>query len=87
MVKKTEIITDLEKKSVTVAYCAGTEQFGRRSTWNFSGQGTFFGNQCISINICLTTHKNVASQGKFLEFWLLDTLKIEKLKLNDKLNI
>ena len=44
-------------------------------------------NQCISINICLTTHKNVASQVKMLEFWLLDTLKIEKLKLNKKLNL
>ena len=44
-------------------------------------------NQCISINICLIRHKNVASQGKILEFWLLDTLKIEKLKLNEKLNL
>ena len=44
-------------------------------------------NQCISINICLATHKNVASQVKMLEFWLLDTLKIEKLKLNEKLNL
>ena len=37
-------------------------------------------NQCISMIICLTTHENVASQGKILEFRLLDTLKIEKLK-------
>ena len=44
-------------------------------------------NQCISINICLIRHKNVTSQGNILEFWLLDTLKIEKLKLNEKLNL
>ena len=37
-------------------------------------------NQCISIIICLTSHENVASQGKILEFRPLDTLKIEKLK-------
>ena len=52
----------------------------------FHGRGVFW-NQCISINICLTTHKNVALQGKNLEFRLQDTLKIEKQKLNEKLNL
>ena len=44
-------------------------------------------NQRISKNICLTMHKYVTSQGKSLEFWLLDTLTIEKLKLNEKVNL
>ena len=65
MVKKIGIITDIEKNAVTVAYCASTEEFGRRSTRNFPGQ-EFFWNQCISINTCLTTHKNVASQKRGL---------------------
>ena len=43
MVKKIGIITDIEKNAVTVAYCASTEEFGRRSTRNFPGQESFFG--------------------------------------------
>ena len=76
MVKKTGIITDLEKNTGTVAYCASTAEFSKRSTKNFLGKGSFFWNQCISINICLTTHKNEALQGKISEFLLLDILKI-----------
>ena len=43
MVKKTGIITDLEKNKGTVAYCASTAEFSKRSTKNFSGKGSFFG--------------------------------------------
>ena len=42
MVKKTETITDLEKNTVTVAYCGITDKF-EGSTKNFSGKGSFFG--------------------------------------------
>ena len=49
MVKKTEIITDIEKNAVTVAYCASTEQFSWRSTRKFSRQGSFFGISAIGV--------------------------------------
>ena len=48
MVKKTEIITDLGKNAVTVVYCANTEEFGKQSTRNFSGQGMFL--ESINFN-------------------------------------
>ena len=41
MVKKTEIITYLEKNTVTVAYCASTDEFSRRSTKIFQGREVF----------------------------------------------
>lgn len=42
VVKKTESSTNLEKNTVTVAYCANTEEFSRRSTKDFSGQRISF---------------------------------------------
>ena len=42
-VKKTGIITDLEKNAVTVAHCSSTNQFSRWSNSNFPGHESFFG--------------------------------------------
>ena len=68
MVKKIEIITDLERSTVTVAYCASTEKFSERSTNKFSGQGIFFGISAFRYIFVLQRTKPRPSREKFQSF-------------------
>ena len=68
MVKKIEIITDLERNAVTVAYCASTEKFSERSTRKFSGQGIFFGITAFRQIFVLQRTKTRPCREKFQTF-------------------
>ena len=68
MVKKIEIITDLERNAVTVTYCASTEKFSERSTKKFSRQGIFFGITAFRQIFVLQRTKTRPRREKFQTF-------------------
>ena len=68
MVKKTGIITDLEKNTGTVAYCASTAEFSKRSTKNFSGKGSFLESVHFDKYLSYNTQKWGAAGKNFRVF-------------------